>query len=133
MSTARSERRAKEVGIRKVSGAMQNSLIIQFIAESIFIAGIAGVIALLLVQLSLPSFNTLKEAIVCGLWQSLFLALLWHLYYLPDWYPEVIRHFSSLLSKPVAVLKGSFKKAEALVTPRKVLVVAHSVLRSSSS
>ncbi len=124
MSTARSERRAKEVGIRKVSGAMKNSLIIQFIAESIFIAGIAGLIALLLVQLSLPAFNTLTKKQLFVDYGSIYFWLSFAAFILftglvSGSYPAFF--LSSF--KPVAVLKGSFKKAEAQVTPRKVLVV----------
>ena len=59
MSTARSEKRAKEVGIRKVVGAQKKSLIGQFLGESILIAFIAGVFALIIVQLCLPAFNAL--------------------------------------------------------------------------
>src|SRR5664279_4499398 len=59
MSTARSEKRAKEVGIRKVVGAQKKSLVGQFLGESILIAFIAGVFALIIVQLCLPAFNAL--------------------------------------------------------------------------
>ena len=59
LSTARSEKRAKEVGIRKVSGAHRGSLIIQFIGESMVLACIAFIIAIFVVQLCLPAFNTL--------------------------------------------------------------------------
>jgi putative ABC transport system permease protein len=53
LSTARSEKRAKEVGIRKVVGANKTSLVTQFLGESILIAFLAGLLALLIVQLSL--------------------------------------------------------------------------------
>ncbi len=59
MSTARSEKRAKEVGIRKVSGARKGSLIFQFIGESIFTASLAGIGAVLVVLICLPAFNQL--------------------------------------------------------------------------
>ena len=59
LSTARSEKRAKEVGIRKTVGAMKSSLIWQFLGESLVIVVIGFILALLLVQISLPSFNTL--------------------------------------------------------------------------
>src|SRR5580765_6156687 len=59
LSTARSEQRAKEVGIRKVAGAGKSLLIGQFIIEAFLTACIAGAIALLIVQLALPSFNIL--------------------------------------------------------------------------
>src|SRR4030095_5992122 len=64
--TARSEKRAKEVGIRKVVGARKYLLIQQFLAESMVLAFMAGIIALLLVQISLPAFNELvsKELLV---------------------------------------------------------------------
>jgi putative ABC transport system permease protein len=54
LSTARSEKRAKEVGIRKVVGAGKGSLIAQFMGESVMIALLAGIVALIIVQLSLP-------------------------------------------------------------------------------
>ena len=61
LSTARSEKRAKEVGIRKVAGAQKLSLITQFVGESILLALIAGLIAILIVQISLPAFNQLTQ------------------------------------------------------------------------
>ncbi|HEY2725914.1 MAG TPA: ABC transporter permease, partial [Parafilimonas sp.] len=59
LSTARSEKRAKEVGIRKVVGAQKRLLIVQFIGESILLAFIAFVFALIIVEISLPGFNNL--------------------------------------------------------------------------
>ena len=59
LSTARSEKRAKEVGIRKVVGAQKRFLVIQFIGESILLAFIAFVLAILIVELSLTGFNDL--------------------------------------------------------------------------
>ncbi len=124
MSTARSERRAKEVGIRKVSGAMKYALVLQFISESIFIAVIAGFFALVLVQLSLPAFNTLtrKQLFIeynnMYFWLS-FAGFMLFTGIISGSYPAFF--LSSF--KPVSVLKGSFKKAEATITPRKVLVV----------
>src|SRR5690606_13895028 len=57
LSTAKSEKRAKEVGIRKVVGARRYNLIGQFLGESILLSFVAGLLAILLVQLTLPSFN----------------------------------------------------------------------------
>jgi putative ABC transport system permease protein len=62
LSTARSERRAKEVGIRKVVGALKTSLILQFIGESIFLAALAFVLALGMVELGLKPFDQLIGA-----------------------------------------------------------------------
>ncbi len=124
MSTARSEKRAKEVGIRKVVGARKGSLITQFICESIFIAFIAGILALIIVQLCLPAFNTLTKkelAIEYGnvyFWLS-FIGFILFTGIIAGSYPAFF--LSSF--RPVVVLKGTFKKANALITPRKALVV----------
>ena len=59
MSTARSANRAKEVGIKKSLGSNRNYLIIQFLAESILVALSALILALVLIKLFLPAFNTL--------------------------------------------------------------------------
>lgn len=124
LSTARSEKRAKEVGIRKVVGAQKFSLVSQFIGESIMLSFIAGLIAILVVQLSLSGFNKLTDkqlSIPYG--NPLFwLAAIGFIFFtglLAGSYPAFF--LSSF--KPVKVLKGTFKKAHALVAPRKVLVV----------
>ena len=59
LSTARSEKRGKEVGIRKVAGAQKGALIMQFISESVIIAAMAGILSILIVQLVLPAYNGL--------------------------------------------------------------------------
>lgn len=61
LSTARSATRSREVGIRKVAGASRNSIIKQFLAESILISFLSLVVALLLVYLMLPLFNSFSE------------------------------------------------------------------------
>jgi ABC-type antimicrobial peptide transport system permease subunit len=134
MSTARSEKRAKEVGIRKVAGAQKGSLIGQFLGESILVACIAGAVALLLVHLCLPGFSsfTSKQLVVNTTTSSqleieygnvyfwiLFAGFILFTGIIAGSYPAFF--LSSF--RPVAVLKGSFKKVHALVTPRKVLVI----------
>ena len=61
LSTARSEKRAKEVGIRKVVGAQKRSLISQFLGESLLLACIAFVFALAIVFFTLPAFGRLVD------------------------------------------------------------------------
>jgi len=61
LSTARSEQRAKEVGVRKVMGAGKGKLIVQFIGEALLISVIAVLLAICLIYLALPAFNSLVE------------------------------------------------------------------------
>jgi len=125
LSTARSEKRAKEVGIRKVVGAQRISLVRQFLTESVLISFLSGCIAALIVYFSLPAFNELVgkklqldfgnpgfllsasgfillTGLMAGSYPALFLASF----------------------NPVRVLKGTYLKVQALVNPRKILVVS---------
>ncbi|MEM8998674.1 MAG: ABC transporter permease [Bacteroidota bacterium] len=124
LSTARSEKRAKEVGIRKVVGAKKGSLVGQFMGESILLSIISALIALGVVVLALPSFSNLVQRPlslnlanpsfwIAGMILVLFTGVL------AGSYPAL--YLSAF--KPVSVLKGTFQKANTLVTPRKVLVV----------
>ena len=124
LSTARSEKRAKEVGIRKASGAQRGALIAQFLGESILIAVLAGVIALGIVQLSLPGFNNLTDKVLSIAYNQpytwlFFIGFVLFAGLLAGSYPAFF--LSSF--KPVNVLKGTFRKVNALIIPRKVLVV----------
>ncbi|MFD1255370.1 ABC transporter permease [Mucilaginibacter terrae] len=124
LSTARSEKRAKEVGVRKAVGALKNSLIGQFLLESVIVAFIAGVIAVILAQLCLGYFNTLVQ------WQlvmpytdvEFWVGMLCFILFtglLAGCYPAL--YLSSF--KPIEVLKGTFRSANILITPRKALVI----------
>ncbi|WP_295798792.1 ABC transporter permease [Mucilaginibacter sp.] len=124
LSTARSERRAREVGIRKVVGALRGSLISQFLGESVLIAFIAGVIALVAVQISMSGFNLLTDKTLFVPYGSVsfwlvFVGFILFTGLISGSYPAL--YLSSF--KPVSVLKGTFKAANAIITPRKVLVV----------
>ncbi|HXB96303.1 MAG TPA: ABC transporter permease, partial [Puia sp.] len=124
LSTARSEKRAKEVGIRKVVGAPRGKLIGQFIGESVLLSFLAALLAIGIVLLSLPGFNQLTQKhlfIPFGnvwFWVSAVVFILFT-GLLAGSYPAFF--LSSF--QPVKVLKGTFRAANALVTPRKVLVV----------
>jgi len=61
LSTARSEQRAREVGVRKVLGAAKGKLISQFIGESLIMAFVSAILAVALIYLTLPAFNNLVE------------------------------------------------------------------------
>lgn len=133
LSTARSEKRAREVGIRKVMGAHKASLIARFLGESVLISFIAGIIALIIVQfglaaldevLTLPGshFENIKRLYIpygsISFWLAAFgfifitgiLAGIYPAFYLSGY-------------KPISVLQKTYKKIQSLFTFRKVLVV----------
>jgi putative ABC transport system permease protein len=74
LSTARSERRAKEIGIRKITGASRTNLVFQFLTESIVLSFIAAVAGLLLAERLLPSFNLLvQQHLSINYWSPYFM------------------------------------------------------------
>ncbi|GAB3956254.1 ABC transporter permease [Spirosoma harenae] len=124
LSTARSEKRAKEVGVRKAVGSGRSQLIGQFLSESTLIAGIALVLAVGIVCISLPYFNTLTEkkmAIDFGnpaMWGAvLFFTVSTGL--LAGSYPAL--YLSSF--NPVRILKGGIHVGKSATLPRKILVI----------
>ena len=124
LSTASSEKRSKEVGIRKVAGAGKNLLIAQFMVEAFLTACIAGIIALFIVQLMLPSFNTLISTELSLPYNNVFfwlsaLAFIVFTSSLAGSYPAF--YLSSF--NPASIFKKQFKKAQGAISPRKVLVV----------
>src|ERR1700744_3376931 len=70
LSTARSEKRAKEVGVRKVMGSLRSQLIGQFFSESLLMTQFALVAALLVVQLGLPWFNAVADKKLSVPWSN---------------------------------------------------------------
>jgi putative ABC transport system permease protein len=124
LSTARSERRAKEVGIRKAIGSLRSQLIGQFYSESILVALLAFVLALMLVVLALPFFNDLADKKLTLPWANpLFCALgiAFSLItgILAGTYPAL--YLSSF--NPITVLRRTFKAGPLASIPRKTLVV----------
>lgn len=124
LSTARSEKRAREVGIRKTVGAQKSSLVRQFLIESVLMSLLSFIISVVLVQVSLPAFNALTGkslsidfssaySWLCAIVFILFTGLL------AGSYPA----FFLSAFKPVKVLKGAFRAGNSLIAPRKVLVV----------
>lgn len=124
LSTARSEKRAKEVGIRKSVGSLRSQLIGQFLSESFIVVGLAFGVAMILVLLALPSFNTLADKKIEFPWISGYFwgaSLLFILFtaLLSGSYPAL--YLSSF--QPVKVLKGTFRVGRYAALPRQVLVV----------
>ncbi|MES2371146.1 MAG: ABC transporter permease [Bacteroidota bacterium] len=124
LSTARSIKRAKEVGVRKVLGGSRRLLIYQFMGESVFLSFIAGMVALGLVSFALPSFNSLtgKQLVIeftsVYFWIA-FGGFVFCTGIIAGSYPAFF--LSSF--KPAKVLKGIFEQGNMFLTPRKVLFV----------
>jgi putative ABC transport system permease protein len=125
LSTARSEKRAKEVGVRKAIGSLRKQLISQFFIESLLVVVFAFGLSLLISQLFLPWFNEMADKKMHIPWASsafwitcLGFALITAI--VSASYPAL--YLSSF--EPVKVLKGSFKTGRLASLPRKILVVA---------
>lgn len=144
LSTARSERRAREVGVRKAIGSLRRDIMLQFLVEALVITAIAFGLSLLLVSLALPGFNTLTGSEIAIPWSSSFFWSVMLGYILLTSLLAGSRpalYLSSL--RPVKVLKGNLQAGKAAVSfvggassrsflarnlrsprlPRKVLVV----------
>ena len=124
LSTARSNKRAREVGVRKVIGASKNSLIAHFIGESIILTLVAFFIALCITQISLKGFDEVVGVPLVinygnPYWWLFALAFILFTGLIAGSYPAFF--LSSF--RPVQILKGTFKQANSLVSPRKALVV----------
>lgn len=116
LSTAHSSGRAKEVGIRKVLGTTKQSLIGQFLTESTLMSCIAFLLALALVWLALPWFNTVsgKEMMIGSVFKSWYLIVLLAVPLIVGLLAGIYPAFSLSSFKPIEVLKGKpnagFKK-----------------------
>lgn len=124
LATARSESRAREVGIRKSIGSGRKELIFQFLGESVLITALSTLIAIAIVQLVLPYYNLLVEKQVMlemsnpWVWGT---GITWILVIgiFSGSYPAF--YLSSF--QPVKVLKGKISSGKGTTTPRKVLVI----------
>ena len=124
LSTARSEKRAREVGIRKAIGSLRAQLINQFFSESFLVVMLAFFFAILIVVLALPSFNTMADKRIAFPWGNGYFWLVGCVFcfltgLISGSYPAL--YLSSF--QPVKVLKGTFNAGRFAGIPRKVLVV----------
>jgi putative ABC transport system permease protein len=124
LSTARSEKRAKEVGIRKAIGSVRRQLIYQFFMESMVMVLLSFAIAIVLAVLILPFFNTISNKHMNIPWGNILFWLMGIGFTLftgivAGSYPAF--YLSSF--QPVKILKGTFKAGRYAALPRKVLVV----------
>jgi putative ABC transport system permease protein len=123
LATARSEKRAKEVGIRKAVGSVRSQLINQFFAESYLVVCIAFILSLLLVYLFIPTFNDVADKKLEILWSEPLFWVISLIFIgitglLAGSYPAF--YLSSF--QPLKVLKGTFRVGRWAAIPRKVLV-----------
>jgi len=124
LATARSEKRAREVGVRKAIGSQRRDLIIQFLIESLVITAFAACLCLLIVQLAIPAFNNLTTSSIRVPYGSPFFWSLVAGYVLVTGLLAGSRPALYLSSfRPVSVLKGNFRAGRNAALPRKLLVV----------
>jgi putative ABC transport system permease protein len=130
LSTARSSKRSAEVGIRKVLGAEKNSLVRQFLGESVFMSLIAFVFAFTMTQLLIPAFNTVsgKNLSLSFAQNSLIIAAFFLLAVVAGLIAGSYPAFYLSSFKPIAVLKGRLSNSLAAVSLRKGLVVFQFVI-----
>ncbi len=124
LSTARSEKRAKEVGIRKTIGSLRMQLINQFLSESVLIALFSLIFSILFVLLLMPVFNNLADKNMAIPWGNLYFWLIAIAFTITTGliagsYPAL--YLSKF--KPIKVLKGTFISGKLSSLPRKILVV----------
>ncbi|MBS1525759.1 MAG: ABC transporter permease [Bacteroidetes bacterium] len=124
LSTARSEKRAREVGVRKAIGSSRMDLVYQFLLESVMITSVAFLLCLLLVMAALPSFNALTGSYTRipfgspGFWCIMIAFVL-----LTGLAAGSRPAFYLSSFNPAKVLKGTIQAGRAAVLPRKILVV----------
>jgi putative ABC transport system permease protein len=129
LSTARSEKRAKEVGVRKTLGSGKKQLILQFFFESMILAFVAFILSIGAVYLLLPSFNTLVDKhLSVPIGQPIFwlgaLCVIMCTGIVAGSYPAL--YLSSF--NPIKVLKGTFLAGKSAAIPRRILVVGQFVI-----
>jgi putative ABC transport system permease protein len=124
LSTARSEKRAREVGVRKAIGSLRKNLVTQFYTESLLVVLCSFGLSLLLAKLFLPWFNHMASKEMFIPWTNIrfwifCLAFTMFTTAVAGSYPAL--YLSSF--QPVKVLKGAFKTGRLAAVPRKILVV----------
>lgn len=133
LSTARSSKRAKEIGLRKVVGAQRKNLIMQFLSESILLSFIALLIAVVLFIVLLPVFSNMisRDLPVSFLTKSYVIPLLLTITiftgFAGGFYPALL--LSSM--QPVMTIKGDYRSGEKRTTLKKILVVFQFVVSIS--
>lgn len=123
--TASSAGRAKEIGVKKVFGSSRSSLMLQFLGEAIIQSVMATVIALILVEIFLPSLNnfTGKQMFTAFLFEPKFLVFIILLSIFVGVFAGIYPALVLSSFQPLKVLKGTLKNGLKSATPRRILVV----------
>jgi len=126
LATARSAKRAREVGMRKVLGAERTQLIKQFIGESLLISLIAVIISIFLVELLLPLFNSFadKELVFNFISRPILLLILIIAGFFVGIFSGTYPAFFLSSAAPIKTLKGKYEPGSRSAFLRKALVVA---------
>jgi putative ABC transport system permease protein len=130
LSTARAMERAKEVGVRKVAGALRKQIFWQFISESLLITIVALLLCIIAVALVLPAFNRLAErelnmgSLLSPFFIVFAVAVTFFISFLAGSYPALV--FSRF--RAIKVLKGSFKNTNSGLWLRKSLIIFQFVI-----
>ena len=125
LTTARSARRAKEIGIRKVTGSTKKQLVLQFLGESLLTAFIAVLLSFILVMVLLSAFNSIsgKSFTMHTLLQPFNVILLLGIVLFTGLVGGSYPAFYLSSFKPVSILKGALSKASGNVNLRRTLVI----------
>jgi putative ABC transport system permease protein len=125
LTTARSARRAKEIGIRKVAGSTKNQLVVQFLTESLLTAFVALLLSFGFVILLMPAFNSIsgKEFTIVTIFQPFNIFLLFAIMFFTGLVGGSYPAFYLSSFEPVNILKGALSKASGNVNLRRILVV----------
>ncbi|MEP7107191.1 MAG: ABC transporter permease [Ferruginibacter sp.] len=124
LTTARSEKRAREVGVRKAIGSQRRDLVIQFLAESFLLTLIAFLFSILFVQLALPAFNTLTgNKVGIPFSSGIFWMIMMGCVIITALVAGSRPAFYLSSFNPVNVLKGTMQVGKGATLPRKILVV----------
>lgn len=123
LATARSEKKAKEVGMRRAIGAGRSALVGQFMSESLLMSGLGLAFAVLLIQLLIPIFNQLTHKELSLLQVPNIFVWLVILTIVTGLLSGIYPAFFLSSFKPIAVLKGKLGNSISAVTIRKGLVI----------
>jgi ABC-type antimicrobial peptide transport system permease subunit len=124
LSTARSEKRAREVGVRKAIGSLRRDLIFQFLTESLLITFVAFLLSVLFVQLVIPYFNELTtDSIQIPYGNPIFWCMMIAYVLIIGLAAGARPAFYLSAFNPIKVLKGRIQLGKASTLPRRILVV----------